>query len=82
MSTAEADELALVLDNVRSWPVERRLALAQGILRTLESDLTGASRPRRSPEILVGLLKTDQPPPSDEDCQRILEEELIRKHLK
>jgi hypothetical protein len=31
---------------------------------------------------LLGILKTDAPPPNDEECQAILEEELIKKYLK
>jgi hypothetical protein len=31
---------------------------------------------------LLGILKTDAPPPNDEECRAILEEELIKKHLK
>ncbi len=30
---------------------------------------------------LLGILKTDAPPPNNEECQVILEEELIKKHL-
>ena len=31
---------------------------------------------------LLGILKTDALPPTDEECRAILEEELIKKHLK
>ena len=31
---------------------------------------------------LLGILKTDGPAPTDEECRAILEEELIKKHVK
>jgi len=31
---------------------------------------------------LLGILKTDAPAPTDEECRAILEEELVKKHLK
>jgi hypothetical protein len=31
---------------------------------------------------LLGVLKTDAPSPTDEECRVILEEELTKKHLK
>jgi hypothetical protein len=29
---------------------------------------------------VFGLLKTDSPPPDDEECAKIIEEEHLRKH--
>lgn len=40
---------------------------------------TGAS-PKKSLKDLVGLIKTDGPPPNDEECQRLLEDELLKKY--
>ncbi len=37
---------------------------------------------KRSLKDLLGILKTDVPPPNDEECLAILEEELVKKHLK
>ena len=31
---------------------------------------------------LLGVLKTSKPSPSDEECRAILEEELIKKHVR
>jgi hypothetical protein len=31
---------------------------------------------------LKGILKTDAPPPTDDECRAILEEELVKKHIK
>ena len=36
MSTAEANELTVVLDHIRSWPSAQRIALARRILEGLE----------------------------------------------
>lgn len=32
--------------------------------------------------VRLGILETDSPPPNDEECRSILEEDLIKKHLK
>ncbi len=29
---------------------------------------------------LIGMLKTDQPPPSDEEVEKIIEEEIMKKY--
>ncbi len=31
-------------------------------------------------EEVFGMLKTDAPPPSDEECKRIIEEERLKKY--
>jgi hypothetical protein len=43
-----------------------------------------AAQPPRTGSLkdLLGILRTDTPPPTDEECQVILEAELIKKHLK
>jgi hypothetical protein len=51
--------------------------LASKILQSLETEPT---RPKKSLRDLVGILATDQPPPTDEDVERILEEERMRKY--
>lgn len=82
MTTAEATELADVLNRVKDWPATQRITLARRILETLETYPASASPREGSLKDAVGLLKTDAPPPNDEECRAILEEELIKKHLK
>ncbi len=89
------EERAAILDRIARWPAESRLALAQMILKTLGKDLipdrpsateatsgpdSPKARPKGSLGNLVGLLKGDGPPPTDEDVARMLDEELMRRY--
>ncbi len=80
MPATEADEVVDVLTRVSAWPVAQRLALARELLQTLSGDLGSTPTPRKSLKDLLGLLRTKGPPPSDEECNRNLQEELARKH--
>jgi hypothetical protein len=83
MGAAEADEMAEILSRVKNWSVPARVALARQILESVEREPVMEPRPRKlGISELIGLLKTDAPPTTDEECQAILEEELIKKHLK
>jgi hypothetical protein len=55
-----------VLTRVSSWPAAKRIALARELLHTLSGDLGGAPASRKSLKDLLGLLRTEGPPPSDE----------------
>ncbi len=83
MSTAEADELAHVLERVKTWSPPLRITLARRILETLdESAPPPTDEPTRGwpVEKVLGLLKTDREPPDDEECRRIIEEERWKKY--
>ncbi len=58
-----------------------RLRLARMILETLETQREGNPPRQGSLKDLMGVLKTDAPSPTDEECRAILEDELIKKHL-
>lgn len=78
MSTAEAQEMADILHRIETWSVPSRIALARHILESVEGKPVVASPPRELPvSALVGLLKTDAPPPTDEEVERIIEEERL-----
>ncbi|HVC95294.1 MAG TPA: hypothetical protein VND64_16480 [Pirellulales bacterium] len=84
MSTVEANELDEMLTRIRIWPADMRLSLATRILDSLHSDTlpdVAESPHPGSIQDLVGLLSTSGPPPTDEECEKILEEELMRKYL-
>ena len=49
---------------------------------TIETHPAGQPPRKGSLKGLLGILKTDAPAPTDEECRAILEEELIKKHLK
>jgi hypothetical protein len=69
-----------VFDTIRSWPPEARRDLIRDVSRTLDEERP--VRPRRgySADEVIRTLKPDRPAPSDEECDRILEEELMRKY--
>ncbi len=71
------------LARVNAWPEHYRLALMQDILRAL----TAADAPQAAPrkqrhglERARALRPTDQPPPSDEEVERWLEEHRAEKY--
>lgn len=78
MTPVNTGPMEEVFDRIQAWPPADRLTLAQKILSTLGPDL--ATRPRRSLRPLVGLLKREGAPPSDEEVARIIDEELTRKY--
>jgi hypothetical protein len=81
MGVIDQAEITEVFGRVGGWPEESRRLLMEMIRRTLDE----GTRPVRSDGVscgLHGLFKTGAPPPTDEDCRRILEEELIRKHVR
>jgi hypothetical protein len=85
MSTADATELTDVLNLVKTWPTTLRIALARKILESLDKIETHPVSPpprKGSLKDLLGILKTDAPSPNDEECRAILEEELMKKHVK
>ncbi|MBY0523708.1 MAG: hypothetical protein K2R98_09920 [Gemmataceae bacterium] len=84
MSVTELDEIRAVVQRVQCWPPPMRIALARRILETLETASGGESSPSlpRGPSAaeVVAVFKTNKPAPSDEECRRILEEELVLKY--
>ena len=82
MNFAEPGKVEGILDELRKWPSSERLRLARLILETIETQPVSPIAPKGSLKDLLGILKTDSPPPNDEECQSILEEELIKKHVK
>jgi len=90
MSGTATDDVAEVMDRVKHWPSPMRIALARRILESLEASGEGefappppTTRPLRgvSAAAAAGLLRTDRPPLTDEECRQIVEEERWRKQL-
>jgi hypothetical protein len=82
MSVTESGRIEGILHELSNWPSLERLRLARMILETLEAQRASTSPRQGSLKDLLGILKTDAPTPTDEECREILEEELIKKHLK
>jgi hypothetical protein len=82
MSVSESSNVQGLLDQLKGWPTSDRLRLARMILETLEAGTPGALPRPRSLRDILGLLRTENPPPTDQECQALLEEELVKKHLR
>jgi hypothetical protein len=82
MSVIESGKTQELLDQLKTWPSSERLRLARMILETLEAGTLQEPPRARSLKDMLGMLRSDATPPTDEECQAILEEELIKKHLR
>lgn len=80
MSAPVAPQVQAVLNQVSSWPAESRFELAQQILQSLPRRRISKPPMTMKLEDVIGILATDAPPPTDEECERILEEERMRKY--
>ena len=69
-----------VFQTIRQWPPEARRDLLRDVLKTLHDERS--PRPTRgfSADQVIRLLRSGQPAPTDEECDRILEEELMKKY--
>ena len=77
--TREVEE---VVEQIRLWPVETRIALARRVLETLDSDSSTSTPGFKGPpaQQVLGLWNPGGTAPSDEECDHILADELRRKH--
>ena len=69
-----------ILRVIQTWPQDEQVALAQDILRRAGAPL--AEEPLDPPDSrgLAGLLENGQPAPSDEQVERWLEEDRMKKY--
>ena len=79
MTTVETSELLDVWGRVSRWPEAMKLSLASRILHSLQQR-TDEPADRKSLRDLIGLWDRGQPPPTDEEVARILEEERMKKY--
>lgn len=69
-----------VLEVVHQWPLSRRFALVQDVLDAMSREFS-QSRPRtKTLEKALGLLATEETPPTDADVRRWLHEHRIEKY--
>jgi hypothetical protein len=68
-------------EQARKLPVSDRLELVSSIIESLQE--TPSPNPERSRLIkqMKGLLKTDQPAPTDAEVEAMLEERRVEKYL-
>jgi hypothetical protein len=69
-----------VFETVRQWPPEARRDLLRDVLKTFHDERPLQPTRGFSADQVIRLLRSDQPAPTDEDCDRILEEELMKKY--
>ncbi|MCY3722094.1 MAG: hypothetical protein OXG97_07720 [Candidatus Poribacteria bacterium] len=80
MESANLQEIFEVWNRVRTWDPEMRIDLARRILDTVVPSRIQPPSQTMSLDEVVGIAKTDAPPPTDEDCKKILEEERTKKY--
>ncbi len=72
-----------ILEVVRTWPADQQVLLAHEILRRVRGQSALVKEPPVAPpnsKGLAGLLTTDQPPPTDEEVERWLDEHRMEKY--
>jgi len=80
MESANLQEIFEVWNRVRTWDPEMRIDLARRILETVGPSQIQPPPQTMSLDEVIGIAKTDAPPPTDEDCKKILEEERTKKY--
>ncbi len=75
-----SNEMYEILDRVRTWDTKTRIDLVQQILETVALSRPPKPTQKMSLDEVVASLKTDVPPPTDEECKKIIEEERIKKY--
>lgn len=79
MVSINTDQLQKVVASVADWPAHDRIVLAHKILETVEQPRPTISRGLRAEEV-IDLLKMPQPAPSDDECDRIVEQARLGKY--
>ena len=86
MTPTTETSVAEIWERVRTWPAAERIALASRILQSLEREQVWpaaqpeSAKPKKTLADLWGIMATDKPPPTDEEVERIIEEEIMRKY--
>ncbi|MYA71888.1 hypothetical protein F4009_10845 [Candidatus Poribacteria bacterium] len=80
MESVNLKEIFEVWNRVRTWDPEMRIDLARRILETVVPSRIQPAPQTMSLDEVIGIAKTDTPPPTDEDCKKILEEERLKKY--
>jgi hypothetical protein len=80
MNTVEPAVYHNVFETVRHWPPEARRDLLRDVLGTFHEERPPRQTRGFSADQVIQLLRPDQPAPTDEECDRIFEEELVKKY--
>ena len=76
----DSKEMFEVLQRVKTWKPAMRIDLARRILGTIVSPRPPLPPQTMTLEEIQAIMKTDKPPPTDEECKKILEEERMKKY--
>ncbi len=76
----DSKEMFEVLQRVKTWKPEMRIDLARRILETVVPEQIPPPPQTMTLEEIQAIMKTDKPPPTDEECKKILEEERMKKY--
>ena len=76
----DSKEVFEVLQRVKAWKPEMRIDLARRILETIVLPRPPLPPQTMTLEEVQAIMKTDKPPPTDEECKKILEEERMKKY--
>lgn len=80
MQTVETIKYRRVVEQVKTWPADERLALVQDILRTLKSQIVTPDRQEGTLDKALGLLTSQYPAPTDNTVQQWLHERRMEKY--
>ena len=86
MARTTESNVAEIWNRVRTWPAADRIALASRILQSLEQEQARPAAPpesaksRKTLADLWGAWATEQPPPTDDEVERIIEEAILKKY--
>ena len=76
----DAEQIYEILNRVRTWDVKMRIDLARQILETVVPPQPPLPPQTMTLEEIQAIMKIDKRPPTDEECEKILEEERLKKY--
>ncbi len=79
---ALSPEVEEVVQQVKSWPAETRIALARRVLETLDAGSSISTAGFKGPpaQQVLGLWNPGSTAPTEAECDQILADELRSKH--
>lgn len=80
MQTVEMMQYRTVVEQVKAWPADERLALVQDILLTLKSQFVAPDRQEGTLDKALGLLASQYPAPTDDTVKQWLHESRMEKY--
>ena len=80
MDTKQSINYDTILPIITNWSPSERIVLLQDVLKTLNPTPEPMRPHRRTLDKALGLLATDQPPPTDEEVQQWLDEHRMEKY--